>query len=297
MKKKKTIIILISFLLLAVAIALLAMCNQRNSRTWQVTQHCSPDIQRMFYTITDDRDRLVIIDGGHTTDAEEVRTVIREHGDHVAAWILTHPHPDHVGAFNEIMKNDENHEITIDNIYSVKYNYERYKETAQSYDDFDTCTVLDEILKKQSNVTWLQAGDTFNLIGLQAEVFSAWDETTDQFPDHLCNLGSLMFKVSGREKSMLFCADTQSEIEDGILEKYGDRLQADYVQCGHHGNWGLSTKFYDVVNPKIAFMDAPDSIVNNNNGSYDGYLLLEYFEKKGIEVYRFDGTEHTVTLD
>ena len=61
----------------------------------------------------------MLIDGGHTTDADEVREVIKEHGNHVAAWILTHPHPDHVGAFNEIMKNDENHEITNTRKYHI----------------------------------------------------------------------------------------------------------------------------------------------------------------------------------
>lgn len=297
MSKKKYLQYIMFLVIVAVVIIIPVRIHFQGNNSYQITQHPASDIQRMFYTITDANGDLVIIDGGHTTDADEVRSIIKEHNNHVSAWILTHPHPDHVGAFNEIMKNDENHEITIDKIYSVPYNYERYKETAQSYDEFDTCTVFDEILKEQDNVTYLKAGDTFNLIGLQAEVFSAWDENTDKFPDHLCNLGSLMFKISGKHKSMLFCADTQSEIEDGIIEKYGNELKADYVQCGHHGNWGLSTKFYDVVQPQIAFMDAPDSIVNNNNGSYDGYLLYEYFNEKGIKVYRFDGTEHTVTLD
>lgn len=267
-----------------------------NSKQWKITQYGGTKSQRMFYTITDSKNRLVIIDGGYKGNADEVKNIIKKHNNHVYAWIITHPHPDHAGAFNQVMKTNKKKRIKIDKIYSVKYNYNRYKETAQSFDDFETCTAFDKILKKQKKVNYLSEGDTFKLLGLDIKVFSAWNENTDKFNSHLCNLGSLMFKVSGSSKSMLFCADTQSEIEDSIIEKYGDELEADYVQCGHHGNWGLTTKFYDVVSPKVAFMDAPDSIVNNNNGKYDGYVLYNYFKQKGIKIYYFNKKSHTVKI-
>lgn len=292
----KRFCIFMLFIITILVISVFAWKKFFDTREWNVKQYGGMDSQRMFYTITDNRNRLVIIDGGYTENADEVKNVIKKHKNRVYAWIITHPHPDHVGAFNEIMKDNKN-KIRVDRIYSVKYNYNRYKETAQDYDQFDSCATFDEIVKKKKNVFYLKEGDTFKLLGLKAEVFSAWNEKTDKFNDHLCNLGSLMFKISGKNKSMLFCADTQSEIEEGIIKKYGKELKADYVQCGHHGNWGLSTKFYDVVNPKIAFMDAPDSIVNNDNGQFDGYLLVKYFESKGIKVYRFNKNINSVSLD
>ena len=43
-----------------------------------------------------------MIDGGWTEDAMAVKDIIKSQGGIVDAWILTHPHQDHIGAFNEI---------------------------------------------------------------------------------------------------------------------------------------------------------------------------------------------------
>lgn len=162
----------------------------------------------MFYTIVDNTGRLVIVDGGFEGNADAVRNVIKQHNNHVTAWIITHPHP-----------------------------------------------------------------------------------------DHLCNDGSMMFKVSGRKKSMLFCADVQSEMEPYILASYRNQLHADYVQLGHHGNWGLTTDFYDVVNPSAVFFDGPRSLIDDESGKYDGYLLRNYFAAKGIPEYRFTTAPNTVVVE
>lgn len=295
-KRNITMLILLLTVTFLLIFPVSAHAKTNDSKCWKITQYGRTTNQRMFYTITDNKNRLIIIDGGYKANADEVRKIIKKHKNNVYAWIITHPHPDHVGAFNQIMKSDKKHQIKIERIYSVKYNYNRYRETAQAYDDFEACTAFDKILKKQKKVNYLSEGDTFKLLGLDIKVFSAWNENTDKFNSHLCNLGSLMFKVSGKNKSMLFCADTQSEIEDSIIKKYGSELKADYVQCGHHGNWGLTTKFYDVVSPKVAFMDAPDKIANNNNGIYDGYILFNYFKQKGIQIYYFNKKSHTVKI-
>lgn len=59
-------------------------------------------IQGQFYAITTSKGELIVIDGGNPDNADKVRWVIREHGDHVTAWVITHPHPDHVVAFDVI---------------------------------------------------------------------------------------------------------------------------------------------------------------------------------------------------
>ena len=37
---------------------------------------------------------------------------------------------------------------------------------------------------------------------------------------------------------------------------------------GHHGNGGLKKDFYKLVNPNIAFFDAPAWLMQNWNGTY-----------------------------
>ena len=48
------------------------------------------------------RRKLIVVDSGNPDNEEYVRQVLEKKGNHVNAWILTHPHPDHIGAFNQI---------------------------------------------------------------------------------------------------------------------------------------------------------------------------------------------------
>ena len=67
--------------------------------SWKVTQYGSDsDFQQsMFYTIKGSNGKLIVIDGGWDYDAKRVRDTIKKLGGKVNLWIITHPHPDHVG--------------------------------------------------------------------------------------------------------------------------------------------------------------------------------------------------------
>ena len=88
-----------------------------SSDEWIVTQHGRNDINLSFYTIYNESKGLIVVDGGWTDDAFVVREVVDELGGHINAWILTHPHQDHIGAFNLLYNELEG--ITIDEIYTV----------------------------------------------------------------------------------------------------------------------------------------------------------------------------------
>ena len=49
---------------------------------------------------------VIVVDGGRDVDAPHLIEVIQELGGHVDAWLLTHPHSDHVGAITEILNMD-----------------------------------------------------------------------------------------------------------------------------------------------------------------------------------------------
>lgn len=265
---------------------------------WKITQYGnSQGAQSQFYTIEKDG-KLVIIDGGWDYQYENVMSVIDKYDGKIDSWIITHPHFDHVGAFNYIMQSTElKSKIDIGKIYTVEVNQKRYKETAQEYDIYEDYEIFDSIMKNMDKVTYLHDGDELEILGLKMNVLSAWDKDVDSLPDHLCNNGSLMFKLIGNEESILFCADVQSEMEDLITNRNGkEALQADYVQCGHHGNWGLSTSFYDDVNPRVAFLDGPGWLYQTRDDIYDGYKTMDYFIEEGVTVYTFDSSPHIITL-
>ncbi len=270
---------------------------KHRNHPWTVTQYGSSGAnQMMCYTVENPRGQLAIIDGGWDYDADALREVIASHNGHVDAWIITHPHPDHTGAFNAIMAANVDGSVVVDRILTVPVNRERYQETARAYDVIDAYETFYILTKDADNVTYLRENDTFDLIGLQCEVLHSWDERVDALPDHLCNDGSLMFRAKGRKESMLFCADVQSEMEPYIIPDHAEQLKADYVQCAHHGNWGLTTDFYDLVEAKTAFMDSPSQIIDDEESRYDGYLLRNYFEEKGTEILRLDDAPNRIIL-
>gem|GEM_PF-1102725 len=234
-----------------------------SSNVWTVTQYASTtENQASFYTITDQQGHVVVIDGGWTEDAEYVLEVINNLGGHVDAWILTHPHFDHIRAFNAIYASDDCPEIDV--IYASEFDWDQYHEEAAEWDQIADFETFYELAQDMDNLVYLHAGDELDLIGLDMQVFHDY---TSKVGGDAANDGSLVFKVSTEKLSMLFCADTGVSQSDVIIEKYGDELSSDYLQMGHHGNGGLSAEFYTLVSPSVSFFDAPDWLMYPAEGT------------------------------
>ena len=277
--------ILLVFSVMFVLISICGCEKKEEKKSYVITQYGDYEAnQHMFYTIEDEDNNLIIIDGGWDYEADMVRQVIAEHNNRVSAWIITHPHPDHAGAFNVIAQNPDG--IVIDEIYTTDVHYERYKATAHWYDMFEVCETFMDITGKMDNVHRVNEGDTFYALGLTFDVVHAWDDKVDTFEANLCNNGSMCFIVKGHDDKMLFCADTQEQVEEDIVSRHKDELDVDYIQLGHHGNWGMTTSFYDNTNPEAVFFDANRGMFESEG--YDASDLKKYFETRGVKIYTFE---------
>lgn len=262
---------------------------------WRLTQYAScTGMQSMCYTIEDHYGNLMIIDGGWSTDATVLREIIAKHNNRVAVWIITHAHLDHVNAFNVIASDLQG--IVIDQIYTVDVHRQRYQETARNYDDYATYEYFYQLTHGQLNVRYLYENDELDVLGLHMKVLHTWDEDTDALDANLINNGSMLFTLNGIEDKILFCADVENETEQFILDRHMEDLaNVNYLQAGHHGNWGMTTEFYQHLNPKMVFFDCPDSLfVTGTN--YDAYQLRDYFTGRGIPVYNFSTAPNVVIL-
>jgi len=294
--KKRIIIISVILTIILISLIVVLLMN-RPVKEWTVTSY-SPKTgtQAMIYTITDNKGRLIIIDGGYEDDADQIRKTISEHDNHVYAWIVSHPHFDHAGAFNVIMSEDS--DITVDTVYVTNLNYDRYKETAQPYDVFETCDKYCEVISKLDNVTILKENDSFDCLGLKFTVLHSWNEEVDGTSVNLCNNGSLVFTVEGKEEKMLFCSDVQSEMQNYIIERHKAELaDVKYIQAGHHGNWGMTKEFYDnIIAPKTVFFDSTDELLEPGELGYDAGPLKEYFENRGTEVLNYSTAPNSIVI-
>jgi beta-lactamase superfamily II metal-dependent hydrolase len=258
-----------------------------------ITQYGQNDGQQMMcYMIRDSKNRLVMIDGGYETDAELLRERIKQLGGHVDAWILTHPHPDHIGAFYQIYKEPAG--IVIDHIYTVAMaEPELCKENAP----WDDITMYNNFLELDlPDQEQVEAGDVIECGKIKIKVLSAYEDKVDELSDDLINDGSMMFMVSGEKEKMLFCADVGKSMSSYLLEKYGDELKCDYIQMGHHGNGGLSKEFYKTASPGGAFFDAPEWLMNDSSGRYHTLENKELMEGMGCEILSFESAPNTIIL-
>ena len=60
--------------------------------------------QNMSYVIRALGGRIIVVDGGNKGDAEYLRGFLAPLGNRVAAWFVSHPHPDHVDALTDILQ-------------------------------------------------------------------------------------------------------------------------------------------------------------------------------------------------
>ena len=304
MKKKISVVILILCFLLALSTFFVtwwrhATSIQRHPFAKAVlTEHFdATGAQCIFYT-WETKEGLVVIDGGAAANSDYVRSVIKAKGGKVDNWIITHGHPDHVGAFNEIYKNPG--DIKIGDIYSTDFDLELYHELCnwwdepEYYDEFWGLTHTEG--KENRNFHVLKAGDDINLCGLDIKVYSTFSEVKDNYGDDIANLGSMLFKVTAGNTSVLYCSDIHNNrgLYDALADAYGDELKADYLQMGHHGNNSCTEYFMDVVNPTYAFFDCPDAFFENPD--YDSKENKEYLENKGVICYSFGTAPNEIII-
>lgn len=282
-----------AILVIALLLAGNLMLTDRKASCWEITQYGdSQGVQRMFYTITDGVGHLIVVDGGWVDDAQEVREVLAAEGNHVDAWILTHPHQDHIGAFMEIYDNPNG--IVIDKIYAVDMApIELCKENA-SWDAYGSYEHFLEMDIPQ--LEYVHTSDRWEVGKLKVEVLSAYEDKVDELSKDLVNDGSMIFRITGEKENMLFCADVGKSLSNYLVEKYGESLKSDYLQMGHHGNGGLKEDFYRRVSPKIAFFDAPNWLFYDETGNYTTPANRKFMESLGSEIKSYETTPNKIIL-
>lgn len=284
--------ILVSVLVLAVGLCIAARLKDTR---YYITQYAdTTGLQAMFYIIESNKGDLIVVDGGNIGNKDYLQQVISEKGGHVDAWILTHPHPDHIGAFNELwneIKDD------VDIVYTIDMDYDAYREKAREWDGFEEYERFLKHMDGFDRLSLLHTGDEVEIGGLQCKVFSAYDSWVNQVSGDLCNDGSMMFRIVNKEESMLFCADVGKIMSDRIIQAYGDELKCSYIQMGHHGNGGLSEEFYSLTEPEAAFFDAPEWLMNPSEGlSYTTPANREMLERMGAKIFYYATAPNRIEL-
>lgn len=244
----------------------------------------------MGFVLITPNDRAIIIDGGRPLELHNVAAHV---GDRpVAAWILTHPHGDHISCFNYALKHD--HPLIgatdqfICNFHSSDF-YAKYSSEAEA----KTCLEFETYREKIADRIWSPVtDDTFEIDGLQFEILFHRDE---KYTSNVVNDSSLVFRVTGKKQNVLFLGDLGPIAGRDLLAKHGAYLESDVVQMAHHGHMCVEKDVYEAIDPRACIWCCQSWLYNENErlirpDMYGTGLTRRWMNEIGV-------IEHYVTKD
>jgi beta-lactamase superfamily II metal-dependent hydrolase len=219
----------------------------------------------MGYVFKTSDEKIIVIDGGTNGDTDNLYNTIKEMSGleipHVDAWILTHPHSDHINAFMTIIE-EKWDAIEIDKIY---YNFPTEEFVAQ-YENSSLKTIqrFNSLkLKFEDKLVVSEVGDKYTIGEAKIDVLFVFDDTITFNP---INNSSMIFRLTAGGKKMMFLGDAYVQAGQILLDKYKVRLDSDYCQMAHHGQAGVNSDVYKIISPSVCFWDAPDWLWDNDSG-------------------------------
>lgn len=231
---------------------------------WQLPNQTST--QMMSYVIRTVHGRLIVIDGGNKGDAAYLKQFIKERGNAVDAWLITHPHDDHVDALCEILAAPDG--MSIKTIYASLPDVAWMQQHASPEDADTLVRFLDTLAKAGRRIEEFALGAESEIDDVRIQVLGI---RNPEITKNAVNNSSVVLRVSDASKSVLFPGDLGVEGGEKLLaSKYAKRLPSDYVQMAHHGQNGVSEAFYEKVRASYCLWPTPKWLWDNDNGGGKG---------------------------
>ena len=124
------------------------------------------------YVIRTDNGKIIVMDGGVVEEEGYLRGFLASLGNNVDCWIVTHPHPDHIGALTKILNAPNGikiHQICQSTFSEKLLNGEPdYKERAQNYYDAAKKSGI-KLVEATPGMTFSFGNTTFKILGITNE--------------------------------------------------------------------------------------------------------------------------------
>ncbi len=219
--------------------------------------------QNLSIVIKSPNGKLIVIDGGWEADADKLSSLILQQGGKVDAWLITHPHEDHVGALCAIL-NDASRKIKIDKIYCSLATPDWYRQVSPT-----GAGIADQLL---TAFTKLPVGTVTNNIGRGTEINI--DDVNIRVLNNRgvytyngVNNSSLVYKIRVSGQSILILGDLAYDGgKDLIKTCTAAELKSDIVQMAHHGQQGVDQDAYALIAPTTCLWPSPAWLWDNDNG-------------------------------
>ena len=206
----------------------------------------------------------------------------------VAAWLITHPHSDHYGAFVAMTEKSE----YMQGIHIEKLIYntpaDEYKTSTGST---GAVSMIESSAKKWGVEKLIKAhpGQIHYVKDAKITVYGSADIVVPQSFD-ITNVNNLnvVTMVDYMGKRALYLGDSQ-EVQNPILARlYGKELKTDILQLAHHGyNNTDAGEVYSFADPDIVFWPVSNNHYSGANygGKVRDLALNQRFHAPGITNY------------
>ena len=219
-----------------------------------------------YLIVTENTGKVIVVDGGYAEDAPFLKSMIQQHGGHVEAWFLSHPHSDHYSALLSIL--DDPDGITIGTIYHSK---------TTATDDLYTRLENSSVPVVDIRYPW----GRYDIDGVGIKVLSVADPALGSVND--C---SVVLRIWDDKKSVVLLGDASVPEGRKLLSTCPQDLNCNYLQLGHHGNKGCEQAFYDAVSfdyamvPTSLWIWHPEIFYNSTPDNLDGGATRRWIEAK-----------------
>ena len=181
--------------------------------------------------------------------------------------IATHPHEDHIGNMDTIIKR-----YSIGSFYSPK--------VVSSSTTFEN--MISALVDKNLKINVLKKGFKGIDLGENTEI-EVFSPVENLFSDNL-NDYSPIIKITFFNNSFLFTGDAEISTEESVLSE-NNNLNCDILKVGHHGSsTSTSSNFLTSVNPSVAII----SVGKNNSYGHPTSELLSLLDYFNIRTIRTD---------
>ncbi len=214
----------------------------------------------MSFVIVTQNNQVIVIDGGRPADMPLLKEYVG--GRHIAAWILTHAHCDHISGFVHELKENSGKDFNIGAVY---YNFPPYSlidnHNVPDYEymarELRGClpvfAEIEPLIRDKAHI--VQQGDTIQIDECRIDFLYAYHEGLTV---NLMNDSSLVFKLTTPNKTVLFLGDLGPEGGDVLYRESRHLLHADIVQMAHHGHMNVGMEVYAAIGAEACLWCAPD---------------------------------------